>query len=43
MLLVAVGTGVAPILSILKHLKENNINRKATFYFGAKHQMIYLC
>ncbi len=36
MLLVAVGTGVAPILSILKHLKENNINRKATFYFGAK-------
>lgn len=36
MLLVAVGTGVAPILSILKHLKENNIKRKATFYFGAK-------
>ena len=26
----------SPILSILKHLKENNINRKATFYFGAK-------
>lgn len=36
MLLVAVGTGVAPILSILKHMKENNIQRKATFYFGAK-------
>lgn len=36
MLLVAVGTGIAPILSILKHMKENNIQRKATFYFGAK-------
>jgi len=36
MLLVAVGTGVAPILSILKHMDENNIERKATFYFGAK-------
>ncbi|MEW8973064.1 MAG: 2Fe-2S iron-sulfur cluster binding domain-containing protein [Tissierellaceae bacterium] len=36
MLLVAVGTGVAPILSILKYMKENNIERKATFYFGAK-------
>lgn len=36
MILVAVGTGVAPILSILNHMKENNIRRKATFYFGAK-------
>lgn len=35
-ILVAAGTGIAPILSILKHMKENNINRKATFYFGAK-------
>lgn len=36
MILVAVGTGVAPILSILKHMQENDIKRKATFYFGAK-------
>lgn len=36
MVLVAVGTGMAPILSILYHMKDNNINRKATFYFGAK-------
>src|SRR5699024_10775768 len=36
MLLVAVVTGVAPILSILNHMDENNIERKATFYFGAK-------
>lgn len=36
MILVAVGTGVAPILSILNHMKEHNIQRKATFYFGAK-------
>ncbi|SCG84585.1 Na+-transporting NADH:ubiquinone oxidoreductase subunit F [Proteiniborus sp. DW1] len=35
-IMVAVGTGMAPILSILYHLKENNIKRKATFYFGAK-------
>src|SRR5699024_2030843 len=36
MILVAVGTGVAPILSILNYMKENNIERKAKFYFGAK-------
>lgn len=36
MVMVAVGTGIAPILSILYHMKDNNINRKATFYFGAK-------
>ncbi len=36
MVMVAVGTGIAPILSILHYLKDNNINRKATFYFGAK-------
>ncbi|SHE27157.1 Na+-transporting NADH:ubiquinone oxidoreductase subunit F [Tissierella praeacuta DSM 18095] len=35
-ILVAAGTGIAPILSILKHMKEYNINRKARFYFGAK-------
>lgn len=36
MIMVAVGTGVAPILSILNYMKENDIKRKATFYFGAK-------
>ncbi len=36
MLLVAVGTGVAPILSILNYMKSMDIKRKATFYFGAK-------
>lgn len=36
MVLVAAGTGVAPILSILKYMKSNNIKRKARFYFGAK-------
>src|SRR5699024_8448181 len=36
MVLVAVGTGIAPIISILNHMKENNIERKATFYIGAK-------
>lgn len=36
MILVAAGTGMAPILSILRHMEENDIKRKATFYFGAK-------
>ncbi|MDR7870837.1 MAG: 2Fe-2S iron-sulfur cluster binding domain-containing protein [Tissierellaceae bacterium] len=36
MIMVAVGTGVAPILSILNYMKSMNIQRKATFYFGAK-------
>lgn len=36
MVLVAVGTGIAPILSILHHMADNGIDRKATFYFGAK-------
>ena len=36
MVMVAVGTGVAPILSILNYMRENEIQRKATFYFGAK-------
>lgn len=36
MILVAVGTGFAPILSILQHMRAENIQRKARFYFGAK-------
>ena len=36
MVMVAVGTGIAPILSILNYMEENDIKRKATFYFGAK-------
>ena len=36
MIMVAVGTGMAPILSILKYMRENEIKRKVTFYFGAK-------
>ena len=36
MIMVAVGTGVAPILSLLNYMKEHDIKRKATFYFGAK-------
>lgn len=38
MVMVAVGTGVAPILAILKWMKSNDIKRKARFYFGAKTQ-----
>lgn len=36
MIMVAVGTGMAPILSILYYMRDNNIERKARFYFGAR-------
>lgn len=36
MIMVAVGTGVAPILSILDYMKEHDVKRKAVFYFGAR-------
>ena len=38
MVMVAAGTGIAPILSILKYMKSNDIKRKVRFYFGAKTQ-----
>ena len=36
MVMVAVGTGFAPILSILYYMRDNDIRRKARFYFGAR-------
>ena len=30
------GSGMAPILSILRHMAEKGIERKATFYYGAR-------
>lgn len=36
MILCAIGTGMAPIMSILRHMADNNIDRKATFFFGAR-------
>lgn len=36
MIMVAIGTGMAPIMSILQHMRSNNIDRKCTFYFGAR-------
>ncbi len=35
-ILIAVGTGLAPIRSILYQIKEEGIDRKTTFFFGAK-------
>lgn len=32
----AAGTGFAPIRSILNHMKDHDIKRKARFYFGAR-------
>lgn len=37
MIMVAIGTGMAPILSILRYMREEKLtHRKATFFFGAK-------
>lgn len=36
MVMVAIGTGMAPIMSILRHMVDEDIQRKATFYFGAR-------
>ena len=35
-LLIAAGTGFAPIRSILNHMRDNDIKKKARFYFGAR-------
>jgi len=36
MVCIAIGTGMAPIMSILKHMRDEKIDRKVTFYFGAR-------
>lgn len=36
MVMVAIGTGMAPIMSILLHMRDEKINRPVTFYFGAR-------
>ncbi len=36
MVMVAIGTGMAPIMSILKFMRDEKIDRKVTFYFGAR-------
>lgn len=35
-LLIATGTGLAPIMSILHHIRAENIQRKATLFFGTR-------
>ncbi len=36
MVMVGAGTGMAPILSILRFMRDNEIDRKIKFYFGAR-------
>ncbi len=36
MLLIATGTGLAPLISILRHTVEEDIQRKATLFFGTR-------
>jgi Na+-transporting NADH:ubiquinone oxidoreductase subunit F len=35
-LMIATGTGLAPILSILRHMHKENIQRKITLFFGTR-------
>jgi len=36
MVLVAIGTGMSPIMSILKYMRDHKVRRQATFFFGAR-------
>ena len=36
MVMVAIGTGMAPIMSILLYMRDQKIDRQCTFYFGAR-------
>ncbi len=44
MVFIGGGSGMAPILSILRHMAEKGIERKATYYYGARtsKDLIYL-
>ncbi|MFC2161196.1 NADH:ubiquinone reductase (Na(+)-transporting) subunit F [Acidobacteriota bacterium] len=42
-LMIATGTGLAPILSILRYLHSENIERKTTFFFGTRKQEDLYC
>jgi Na+-transporting NADH:ubiquinone oxidoreductase subunit F len=37
-LLIATGTGLAPIMSILRHIQSERIQRKSTLFFGTRYQ-----
>lgn len=42
-LMIATGTGLAPIMSLLRYMREEKIQRKATLFFGTKtKQDLYL-
>ena len=42
-LMIATGSGLAPFLSMLHHMKHQRINRKATLFFGDKTPEDLLC
>jgi len=43
MLMIATGTGLAPIMSILRSMRNGSIRRTATLYFGTRHQRDLYC
>ena len=42
-LMIATGSGLAPFLSMLHHMRHEGINRKTTLFFGDKHPGDLLC
>ncbi len=42
-LLIATGTGLAPIMSILRHIRVEQIQRKTTLFFGTRKQEDLYC
>lgn len=42
-IMVAIGTGIAPIRSILYQMRDEEIDRKTTFFFGARTQKDLVC
>jgi Na+-transporting NADH:ubiquinone oxidoreductase subunit F len=43
MLFIAGGSGMAPFLSMLAHMKNENIQRKVTYFFGARAKRDLIC
>ncbi len=42
-LMIAAGTGLAPIMSILRYIRSENIQRKTTLFFGTRSQEDLFC
>jgi Na+-transporting NADH:ubiquinone oxidoreductase subunit F len=43
MIFIAGGSGMAPFLSMLAHMRNENIRRKVTYFFGARAKRDLIC